>query len=529
MNTTIQLSSIPEEERTPLVIQLLEIIRLQAKDIQQLKDEIARLKGHSGRPTIKPSRLENPKGKARDEKTDGKRPGSAKRKKTEALDIHETCRIAPQHIPEGSTFKGYNDYIVQDLQIQPYKTCYRLEKWKTPDGTYIVGQLPEPVNESHFGPVLVGFILYQYYHGHVTQPLLLEQLWEYGVEISSGQLSRILTEKKESFHHEKEAMFATGLQGSPYVQVDDTGARHQGKNGYCTHIGNEWFAWFESTESKSRLNFLTLLRAGRTDYVLNGDALAYMEGHGLAQKWVTVLQCQGDDRIFVDTLAWESFLQSEGMCGTRVRQIVTEGALLGSVVHHGLPSGFVILSDDAGQFNILQHALCWIHAERALDKVVAYTTQEQEELEVIQDGLWTRYRDLKAYKDAPDEQTRATLSARFDELFTTTTQSESLNKVLQRLHGNKDELLLVLEHPEIPLHNNGSENAIREYVKRRKISGSTRSEAGRRCRDTFTSLKKSCRKLGVSFWSYLQDRLGKTENIPSLSELIRQQARAPGG
>ncbi len=125
---------------------------------------------------------------------------------------------------------------------------------------------------------------------------------------------------------------------------------------------------------------------------------------------------------------------------------------------------------------------------------MAYTKQAHAELEAIQDGLWTLYRDLKAYKDAPNEQTKATLSARFDELFITTTQSESLNKALQRLYGNKAELLLVLEHPEIPLHNNGSENAIREYVKRRKISGSTRSEAGRRCRDTFTSLKKSCRK-----------------------------------
>ncbi len=87
----------------------------------------------------------------------------------------------------------------------------------------------------------------------------------------------------------------------------------------------------------------------------------------------------------------------------------------------------------------------------------------------------------------------------------------------------------MLEHPEIPRHNNGSENAIREYVKRRKISGSTRSEAGRRCRDTFTSLKKSCRKLGVSFWDYLLDRIGRKGKIPRLSEFIRQKAVSPGG
>ena len=121
------------------------------------------------------------------------------------------------------------------------------------------------------------------------------------------------------------------------------------------------------------------------------------------------------------------------------------------------------------------------------------------------------------------------METRFDELFTTQTHSMSLNSALQRIHHNKAELLLVLERPEIPLHNNLSENAIREYVKRRKISGSTRSEAGRRCRDTFTSLKKTCRKLGVSFWRYLLDRIGRTGRIPRLSELIRHQAISPGG
>jgi hypothetical protein len=102
-----------------------------------------------------------------------------------------------------------------------------------------------------------------------------------------------------------------------------------------------------------------------------------------------------------------------------------------------------------------------------------------------------------------------------------------LNLALERLYKNMDELLLVLERPEIPLHNNLSENDIREYVKRRKVSGSTRSELGRRARDTFTSLKKTCRKLGVSFWQYLLDRISKRNEIPLLSEIIHSRANAP--
>ena len=269
-------------------------------------------------------------------------------------------------------------------------------------------------------------------------------------------------------------------------------------------------------------------RKNSAEYRLNGDALAYMEGQGLAQKWLRVLREQGE-RMFEDDQAWEAFLQSEGLLGERVRQIVTEGALLGNVVHHGIAPDLVILSDDAGQFNILLHALCWVHAERTLDKIVAYTEQEREDVEAIQKGLWQLYRDLKGYQETPDDQKKTELETRFDALFTTQTHSESLNTALQRLHRNKVELLLVLTRPEIPLHNNGSENAIREYVKRRKISGSTRSEAGRRCRDTFTSLKKSCRKLGVSFWHYLLDRISRTGSIPRLSELIQQQAASPDG
>ena len=139
-----------------------------------------------------------------------------------------------------------------------------------------------------------------------------------------------------------------------------------------------------------------------------------------------------------------------------------------------------------------------------------------------------RYKGLKKYKQNPKLKEKKRLETMFDEIFSSKTASASLNTVLKRIYQNKSELLLVLERPNIPLHNNGAESAIREYVKKRKISGSTRSENGRRCRDTFTSLKKTCRKLGVSFWQYLKDRIEKTNFIPDLSELVREHALKPG-
>jgi hypothetical protein len=419
--------------------------------------------------------------------------------------------------------------VVQDIRIQPHNTLYRLEKWETSEGKMIMGTVPDTdtVNGGHFGPTLVSFILYQYYHAHVTQPLLHEQLLEYGVDISQGQLNRLLTEEHEQFHQEKDTILEIGLHVSTYLQVDDTGARHQGTNGYCTQIGNAWFTWFESTDSKSRLNFLRLLRAGHPNPVLLPEALTYMEQQGLPKKWLAILgEFRG--KSLGDAQSWQAFLGLIGMTASTHVRIATEGAILGDVVLHGIAPDLVILSDGAGQFNILLHALCWVHAERSLADLVLASEAERQALETVRDAIWTLYDALKAYQQAPDQQQKQALEQQFDDVFTTVTCSEAVNAVLQRLYRHKTELLMVLEHPDIPLHNNGSEQAIREYVKRRKVSGGTRSEAGRRSRDTFTSLKQTCRKLKVSFWQYLQDRLGKQGTIPKLAELIQQCALKPG-
>jgi len=311
--------------------------------------------------------------------------------------------------------------------------------------------------------------------------------------------------------------------------VDDTGARHRGKNGYCTHIGNKLFAWFESRHSKSRMNFLELLRAGTNDYVLTRDALAYMEMQKLPQTQFERLEGLGK-RVFEDERAWKAALESVGLTNERHVRIVTEAALLGSIIEHGTTNpNLAIISDDAGQFDVLLHGLCWIHAERPIRKLTGHTAAQRRSLEQTRERIWALYRDLKDYKQAPGPEKKAELANRFDEVFTTATSYETLNQALARIHKNKSELLLVLERPDIPLHNNDSETDIREYVKKRKISGSTRSDLGRRCRDTFTSLKKTCRKLGVSFWEYLNDRIFDTHSIPWLPNLMRQQmGEAPG-
>jgi hypothetical protein len=336
-----------------------------------------------------------------------------------------------------------------------------------------------------------------------------------------------LIENKDSFHEEKLGILQSGLKVSSYIQVDDTGARHDGKNGYCTQIGNEFFAWFQSTSSKSRVNFLELLNSAYPDagYHLNDDAFKYMQQEDLPNRPFQILK-NSIKTQFLSKDTWESWLKDSKITNKRHIKIATEASLLAGAFHGGLNRDLVILSDDAGQFNItlLIHALCWIHAERHIKKLIPMTESMREAQQRVLDDFWALYRLLKEYKKDPSQQKKISIQSIFDELFQRKTIFASLNLVLKKIFSQKDELLVVLDYVETPLHNNGSETDIREYVKRRKVSGGTRSTSGQQCRDTFASLKKTCRKLGVSFYAYLKDRLSGACKIAKLGLLIEKAA-----
>jgi hypothetical protein len=410
--------------------------------------------------------------------------------------------------------------------IQSDTTRYLRARYALPGGGSVLAPLPAgvlPVEGGHFGANLVAYIVDQYHHAQVTEPLLLEQLHEYGIVISAGQLHRILTEHKDGFHQEKAAVLAAGLAAASYIGTDDTGARHQGVNGYCTVIGNDLFAYFESSASKSRLNFLQVLQGPTRDYAINETTLAYWDRQQLPQA-VRALLTQGP-QAFAGTEAWTGRLAELAITDERHVRIATEGALLGGLIARGVSSELVVLSDGAPQFVVLVHAACWIHAERPLAKLVPYHAEHRAAIAKIRGAIWELYQDLRAYREQPHEARRPVLESRFDTLVGQRTGYPSIDNVLKEMRAQKADLLRVLERPEVPLHNNAMESDIREYVKRRKISGGTRSEAGRRCRDTFASLKKTCRKLGVRFWAYLQDRVRGLGQIPPLAELMEQTAR----
>src|SRR3954447_12754597 len=350
----ISLSGLPRGELEALAERLLAENDALRRVVTGLKAEVATLKGVKRRPEVKPSGME--KGASSDPGATNR--GRGGRGKADRLTVHEE-RVIEADVPAGSRFKGYEDFLVQDLVLRPRVVRLRRERWLTPDGRTVVAPMPAGI-AGHFGPELRRFVLAQYHQGQVTVPRLVAQLRAIGILVSKRHVVRLLNQGQDAFLAEAREVLRAGLATADWISVDDTGARH--RNGTCTQLGNGHFAAFATTGSKSRLNFLEVLRAGYADYVINAEALAYMRRRALAGPVIARL-AEHPERHFPDEAAWLRHLERLGIAALEVApdpvRIATEGAVWGSVKAHGLLPDTVILSDDAGQFALDRHALCW--------------------------------------------------------------------------------------------------------------------------------------------------------------------------
>jgi hypothetical protein len=584
-NTTDLNQQISEEvfQLRQIIDQMANTLSVQKELIQQLRDEIARLKGQKPKPDIRPSKLEGPKRKpnwrGRIGPHDGLRKtvqfsrwvngnadlpsahisfsallikaplqrlvkitllarriikkikrlgkpgqprGKPRQKKKTVLKIDEEVVIQPENIPEGAKFKGYNRYTVQDLIIKPHNTQYKLARWQLPDGRYITGELPKGVR-GHYGPDLVAFILHQYHGSRITEGLLLNQLRSHGTLISSGQLNNILIQNMDPLIEEVAELLPVAAGIEKQIQVDDTGGRHKGRNQYTTVIGNRWFSLFATTDSKSRVNFLKLLQSGREEYLINEDFLDYLSQVNVPSYLPGYIALSSGSK-FTSLDEWELFLEERRITQKAEIRFLTEAALYASVIHNGIPKDLGVHSDDAGQFDVFIHSLCWIHEERHYRKLIMTTDDARADLERVEDQIWSFYKELKTYKENPIEVSKQHLEQRFDDIFQQNTSSHTLKHQLEKTYKKKEKLLKVLQRPGTPLHNNSSETDARSAKIKLKISGGTRSDMGQVARDTYLSLQQTCRKLGINFIVYLRDRARRLYEIPRLATIIHERA-----
>lgn len=507
------------EEATAL---RLENARLKV-DNQALRDEIARLKNLPPRPPFRASGMEKVTNARPEDQTVSKKRPRGPKGDLERVSRQVILRIAP---PAGSRFKGYRSYYVRDLVLRAELVHYRRECWVTPDGKTLLAPLPAGT-VGGFGLNLRRLCLMLHAQGQVTTERLTTVLNDIGIDVSKRQVVRLLTGKLDEFVAEHAGVLHAGLVSSDYVTVDDTGARHFHKNAFATQIGGPNFTVFRTTPSKSRLNFLSLLRGNYQDYVLNDAALDYLQNRQFDPTLLARLRTR-DAKRFVNQVPFLEHLAANGIdiFDKELIRPLAEAGIWGAIRHHGLVGNAVIVSDDAGQFRVGNHALCWVHAERLLQKLMPATPKQVQQVELLRDLIWRFYKALKAYRQKPELRLARGLETRFDRIFAIRTGYDDLDKLLLRLSRRKAELLRVLERPEIPLHTNASERDLRSFVTKRKISGGTMSRDGRIARDTMLGLMKTCQKLGLSFWQYLGDRLGieGPDVIPPLATLIAARA-----
>ncbi|MBY5637529.1 transposase [Rhizobium leguminosarum] len=493
-------------------------------DNQLLRDEIARLKNLPPRPPFRPSGMEQ----ATSDKTvaGSRKPARRRGPKGDKGSVTGE-EVLPANAPPGSRFKGYKDCVVRDLVVRAEVVRYRRECWVAPDGRTIVAPLPAGI-KGGYGASLRRFCLMLHSHGQVTTQRLTTLLNDVGVEISKRQVIRFLTERLDGFHAEDAAVLHAGLVSAPFVTVDDTGARHANRNFHTTQIGGEHFTAFRTAPSKSRLNFLALLRGNYQDYVLNDAAFTFLEDRQVDPALLAHLKTR-EPRRFANQVPFLEYLAANGIdiFDKEIIRPFAEAGIWGAIRHHGLVGNAVIVSDDAGQFRVGTHALCWVHAERLLHKLMPATPGQVRHVETLRDLIWRFYKALKAYQRRPDPRAARGIQARFDRIFSLRTGYGDLDKLLFRLRRRKAELLRVLERPETPLHTNASERDLRGFVIKRKISGGTVTRNGRQARDSMLGLMKTCQKLGLSFWHYLGDRLGISDEdhaVAPLASLVAARA-----
>ena len=535
----LDLNAIQDKNAREVILRLLNMIEQLSAELrevkeenQRLRDENNRLKGEQGKPKIEANKAKaaaaTNHSSEKERREPRKRHKGSKKARIE-IEHEEVAKVKREDLPADAEFKGYEEVVVQDIILKTNNVRFLREKYysKSTRKSYL-GEMPQGY-EGQFGPGVKTLVPGLYFDMGMSEPKILGLLRNIGIQISKGTVSNLLIKEQDKFHAEKEGVYEAGLRSTAWQHTDDTQTRVNGQNEHCHVVCNPVYTVNITLPRKDRLSVLDVLRNGRERrFRLNQEALDCLEKVQLSQPTRQILQTWVSETE-MDEVTFQAHLdRSLPNLGEQQRKAITDAAAIAA--YHKETEWPVIqalICDDAPQFNWLTYVmmLCWVHEGRPYKKLMPVVALHRQILDDFLKCFWNYYHQLLAYKQQPTPEESARLEADFDSLFATHTGYEELDKRIAKTQAKKASLLLVLQHPELPLHNNPAELGARQRVRKRDISFGPRTQEGRKAWDTFMSLAETAKKLDVSFFAYLNDRITGTHTIPPLAELVTIAAK----
>lgn len=497
----------------------IEVSELEKKN-SDLIDENRRLKGEKAKPKIKPvnSNDLNPKPKKKHKKKS--------KKKDLEIDEEVELDVDKADLPADAKFIGNRDIVIQDIILSRRNIRFTIKRYYSEElGRVIEGEVPVDFKGSEFGPKLRAHILYLYYKLRVPHKKIQEMLSDLGIQISAGSICSILNNLAEDFGVDLDSARAAGVKRESQAHIDDTGAKVNGVKAYSFCVSNKFFTSFTTSFEKNRWASVGALYGGEQKFLIDTEAIGFIAKKLKRPKVTVFFSMIKNDRIYnraeLEDLFNDPLFED---VTKKQRDIVRTATALSfaSSKKSGPPIRFLISDDGSNFINIHKnHQLCWVHEIRKFKLCEVFKKVESETLDKLVMQWRSFYKQMKRYKNNPDVSQRIKIRSEFDRITRTKTLVKPLDEQLARTRKNKVKLLLFLKYPQLPLDNNMCERDIRERVIKRKISLQNRSIQGMKAWDLMLSLASTCRKIELSFWDYLEDRISKREAIPYLGKLIK--------